>query len=191
MTKLIIQSGGNSIPKEIKWGITHIGRGLENDLNIEDPSVSHRHCEIEIGIDFVLLRDCGSTNGTFVGGLPIQQARLETGQKLRFGQVEAVIEYSPESISVPLLEGEKAPESVALSDGTMSCLNHPGTRAVWRCTHCLKIFCEVCIHGLRFKGGRSHKLCPHCSHESDLIVWDDSKPKKKSLWVHLKNLLNQ
>lgn len=48
--------------------ITIIGREALNDLVINDPEVSRRHCRIMLRPDGFLLEDLGSTNGTFVNG---------------------------------------------------------------------------------------------------------------------------
>lgn len=45
-----------------------IGRGAEADIRIEDPDLSRRHAELTVSADWVRLADCGSTNGTVLGG---------------------------------------------------------------------------------------------------------------------------
>src|SRR6185436_18511535 len=110
------------------------------------------------------------------------EARLEPGQTLRLGDVEAFVERSVDTIRVPSVEPPKIPQSVRLGDGTESCLNHPAVRAAWRCTHCRNIFCDPCIHHLHIKGGRFHRFCPRCHNEVERIIWDDQRSKKKSLW---------
>lgn len=45
-----------------------IGRGAEADIRIEDPDLSRRHAELSVSTDRVRLADCGSTNGTVLGG---------------------------------------------------------------------------------------------------------------------------
>jgi hypothetical protein len=48
-----------------------IGRGAEADIRIEDPDLSRRHAELTVSADWVRLADCGSTNGTVLGGARI------------------------------------------------------------------------------------------------------------------------
>src|SRR5216684_2800784 len=48
-----------------------IGRTPENDLVIEDPSLSRRHALIENFDGRYNLSDCGSSNGTLVNGRPV------------------------------------------------------------------------------------------------------------------------
>jgi len=56
---------------------TTIGRTGWCELELSDPRVSARHCEIRVGSDAVLLRDLASTNGTLCGGWRIVEAYLE------------------------------------------------------------------------------------------------------------------
>jgi hypothetical protein len=44
----------------------HIGRGESNDLVLPDAAASLRHCRLEPSEDGLLVRDLGSSNGTFV-----------------------------------------------------------------------------------------------------------------------------
>jgi predicted component of type VI protein secretion system len=80
---------------------TTIGRGDHNTLAIHDPSVSQYHCEILVHGPEVIVRDLGSTNGTYVNGqrLCSQQCQLKPGQTVRFGLVEARLELDPPSFS--------------------------------------------------------------------------------------------
>jgi pSer/pThr/pTyr-binding forkhead associated (FHA) protein len=67
-----------------------IGRGPGSDVRLPDPSVTHRHATLRAqGGDFVLF-DEGSTNGTFVGSVPIapQTSRIvRSGDKVRVGRL--------------------------------------------------------------------------------------------------------
>ena len=62
-----------------------IGRGTENSLCLPDQSISRCHAEvIRLGKDF-LLRDLGSTNGTFVNDERISEQLLNDDDSIRFG----------------------------------------------------------------------------------------------------------
>ena len=76
---------------------TTVGRGDGNVLAIHDPSVSLAHCEILVHGPEVIVRDLGSTNGTFVNRVRLEhrQAQLKSGQVVRFGSVEARLELDP------------------------------------------------------------------------------------------------
>jgi hypothetical protein len=192
MATISFRFGGvTTTPRELNWGVTRIGRADDNDVKLNHPSISAHHCQIELGLDFLLVRDLGSTNGTFIEGQPVREARLEPGQSLRLGDVEAVIERSLDPVSVPRMPLPKLPRSVRLADGTESCLNHASVRADWRCTHCGKLFCTPCIHDLHVQGGRTHKFCPNCHNEVTRIDWGARKKQKKSFWGYIKEVFRE
>jgi tetratricopeptide (TPR) repeat protein len=62
-----------------------IGRGAENSLCVQATVVSRSHAElIRVGANY-LLRDLGSTNGSFVNGDRVTERMLNDGDILRFG----------------------------------------------------------------------------------------------------------
>src|SRR5216110_25086 len=89
MSRLLIRRGASGTQEIVlKPGANRVGRNEQNDLPINDPTVSGFHCEIDFEHDTVIVRDLGSTNGTFINSVPIRQAILEPGQTLRLGSVE-------------------------------------------------------------------------------------------------------
>jgi pSer/pThr/pTyr-binding forkhead associated (FHA) protein len=77
-----------------------IGRGEGCEVELPDPSVSHRHASIrQRGTEYVIL-DEGSTNGTFVGSVrlsPQAPRLLRSGDMVRVGRVwlEVLIQQVP------------------------------------------------------------------------------------------------
>lgn len=67
---------------------TTIGRVEDNAFQIAEPSVSSRHCEILLQGGEVLVKDLGSTNGTFINNEKITEGILKPGQTLRLGNIE-------------------------------------------------------------------------------------------------------
>jgi len=67
-----------------------LGSGRNNDLIINDATVSRRHCEINLTTDGYAIRDLGSTNGTYVQGVRIQSAFLDTGSEFQLGETRLV-----------------------------------------------------------------------------------------------------
>ena len=66
------------------------GRAAENDVVLEgDPYASSRHSAVLVRDGARIVRDLGSTNGTFVGGAPLAGEHvLRTGDELRIGETE-------------------------------------------------------------------------------------------------------
>ena len=63
---------------------TIIGRSGA-DINIEDPEASRQHASLEILGDHAILRDLGSTNGTYVEADRIEQQVLNNQMEFRIG----------------------------------------------------------------------------------------------------------
>lgn len=74
-------------------GVTTVGRQTDCQLRIVSSQVSRRHCQIFEKGGHLLVKDLGSSNGTFVNGKKIQDQRvLEPGDELTVGQVKFRIE---------------------------------------------------------------------------------------------------
>src|SRR5690349_18938861 len=67
-------------------GELSIGRDRQNTLAIEDRVLSRRHCAIQEGDGKCSLRDLGSSNGTYVNGLPVTMRMLDDGDQITAGQ---------------------------------------------------------------------------------------------------------
>ncbi len=67
-----------------------LGRDPENDLQIRGRSVSSRHAEILHQDEHCLLRDLGSTHGTFVNDQRIEERVLANGDQIRLGREKQV-----------------------------------------------------------------------------------------------------
>jgi Protein of unknown function (DUF3662)/Inner membrane component of T3SS, cytoplasmic domain len=83
------------MPAGARYPITRdlrVGRSLESEIFLVDPSVSRNHAVLEICGDDVIVRDAGSTNGTFVNGERVQLRALRPGDRVAFGRTEMVVE---------------------------------------------------------------------------------------------------
>ena len=179
MASLMIQSAGfDGRVIELKLGVNRLGRSSENDFQIEHPTVSATHCEIVLAGEGVLVRDCASTNGTFVGGRRIQSASLSAGESLHLGDVELVVESTEVTVAIPEFDMPRPAPPVVLPDGSLVCPRHPRARATHQCTHCREVLCDACVHRLRRHRGKLMKLCPLCSHPC--VPLGGEKPKKRS-----------
>ena len=75
--------GGTAYP--LVRAATSLGRGSDVDIRVEDPGVSRRHCEIVLGAP-AIVRDLGSTNGTWIDGERIEERELEDGSQVQIGK---------------------------------------------------------------------------------------------------------
>jgi len=79
--------------------LVHVGRGENNDVVLDDDTVSRSHCHLELrGIRWFVVDD-GSTNGTFVNHEP-----LTTEGRLHSGDVLTVTKYAFKFLSERDLE---------------------------------------------------------------------------------------
>jgi len=89
MARLIVNpSSPQAWEIELKPGTNMVGRGFANDFKITDPSVSGSHCQIVVEGGKVVIKDLGSTNGTFVNRAPVKEAVLSGNQTIHLGSVE-------------------------------------------------------------------------------------------------------
>ena len=81
---------GTSVPVEVDPIV--IGRDEGAHVRLEDPEVSALHCELRAVDQGILVKDLGSTNGTFSGNVRIREAVITKPGELTVGQTRIVIE---------------------------------------------------------------------------------------------------
>ena len=65
-----------------------IGRSADNDLVIDDQTISGKHCKVTFENGQYFLTDLESTNGTSVNGEKISKIALSAGQTVELGKVK-------------------------------------------------------------------------------------------------------
>ncbi|MGY6587970.1 MAG: FHA domain-containing protein [Wenzhouxiangella sp.] len=83
-------------PIELR-GATTIGRLPDNDVVLDDDTVSGHHARMEPDGDNWKVIDLGSSNGTEVDGKEIKQSVLKGGERIAFGEVELTFEAARSS----------------------------------------------------------------------------------------------
>jgi len=78
-----------------------IGRSAVNDLVLTDTSISGLHAELIVSPTGVLLRDLGSTNGSFIHGVRVKEAWIEPGMTMLLGKT-AIAFLAEDEVTVPL-----------------------------------------------------------------------------------------
>jgi signal transduction histidine kinase len=63
-----------------------LGRGASHSVQLHDTEVSRDHAELYRRGEGYVLRDLGSSNGTYVNGRPIQEIELASGDQLQLGR---------------------------------------------------------------------------------------------------------
>jgi len=178
MARLLIKSEGLGIQAlELRMGVNHVGRDPDCELQLNHSTVSSLHCELSLSNDGVYLRDCDSTNGTFLNGEPVKETWLMPGQELRFGDVELLVESTDASIAIPKIELEIPPPKAVEQDGELFCVRHPDRKVTFKCTHCTEVMCNSCVHVVKRQGGQPLYLCRVCSHKCERM--EVLQPEKK------------
>jgi pSer/pThr/pTyr-binding forkhead associated (FHA) protein len=62
-------------------------------VRVADDTVSRRHLALEKRDESWLVRDLGSTNGTFLEGVPIREARIMPGQFVEAGHTRLCVTF--------------------------------------------------------------------------------------------------
>ncbi len=97
--ELIPVDGGNPIP--ITRDVTVLGRREYCDIQIEDASLSKRHCVLVKTDGLLVIRDLVTTNGTKVKGQKIRWAALLPEDRIAFGRVKFQVYLGPDDAPSP------------------------------------------------------------------------------------------
>ncbi len=85
-----------------------IGRKPDNTLQIDTKAVSGYHCEVINRQGAYLLRDLGSSNGTYIGKQQVTEHTLRNGEILLLGKTVAVYFIDPAGATVPSAQSQPA-----------------------------------------------------------------------------------
>jgi len=86
---------------ELKREVAVFGRNVDCDFQIPLEVVSRRHAQLSIKEGKLMVRDLGSSNGTFVNNSRVQEAELAAGDTLVIGPVvfTIVLDGQPEEVA--------------------------------------------------------------------------------------------
>jgi hypothetical protein len=129
MAKIIVSKGDAELREIVlcKSRIT-IGRRPQNELVLDDPSVSGEHAAIVMHESDLFLEDLNSTNGTQVNGQPVRKHFLQDGDVIQLAQFRIKYRaYDSQSLVMPSVvgNGDDARRSVSIT-ATVRILNGPG-----------------------------------------------------------------
>jgi FHA domain len=108
-----------------------VGRSSRADVSVVHPMVSRHHCEIDEQDGFVVVRDLGSTNGTYFDGRRIREAAIAPGGQFSIGPLTFQVDYSTradlENLPAPIFfddiqSGPKSPPILPI-DGSLETLD--------------------------------------------------------------------
>jgi len=75
-------------------GTTAIGRGPDQDIFLDDVTVSRRHAELTVGPGITpMIKDAGSTNGIYINGERLDESPVRPGDELIIGKYHLILVY--------------------------------------------------------------------------------------------------
>jgi pSer/pThr/pTyr-binding forkhead associated (FHA) protein len=77
---------------KVEAGILSIGRAADNDIRIDDHTVSGHHAKIVTFFNASYIEDLDSTNGTFVNGQRVTKRTLNPNDVIQVGHHRLMIE---------------------------------------------------------------------------------------------------
>jgi DNA-binding NtrC family response regulator len=93
--------------RELVSNTLRVGSASDNDLALTDDTVSRHHCAIEPVASGVRIRDEGSANGVFLGGVRVFDALVNGPAQLRLGDTVLDIEPLAETVTREQLPGDR------------------------------------------------------------------------------------
>ena len=91
---LVVERGPNmGVTYLLREGNTTVGRHPESDIFLDDVTVSRHHCRFVIGSDSIRVEDSGSTNGTYVNEVRVDQATLHAGDEVLIGRFNFIVAH--------------------------------------------------------------------------------------------------
>ena len=100
---LVLEEEGG--PTEFRLAASnHIGRTMDNQVQLVCAGVSRRHALIALGTNRqYVITDLQSQNGTFVNGEKVTEARLSDGDRIKIGEAVLTFHALPKSVCSPAL----------------------------------------------------------------------------------------
>ncbi len=130
---VLVKSNGKS--REVSLGSTGriIGRSANCGVRIPVSDVSREHCEVRVSGDRIVIKDLGSSNGTFVNGERVDETQLSPGDLVAVGPAVFVVRINGEPSDIDpagaFARGQPTPVAAAggaAEGGTKSAAASPG-----------------------------------------------------------------
>ncbi|TLD71250.1 FHA domain-containing protein [Phragmitibacter flavus] len=114
---------GSEILADLNADIVTVGRHPESLVVLPSGSVSGQHATVKRRGDSYFVQDLGTTNGTRVNGVEVEEVKLEHGDLVSFGDVagyfyateEASAAWEEPQAEAPVLESLPEPQAPVLS----------------------------------------------------------------------------
>ncbi|HEX3770191.1 MAG TPA: sigma 54-interacting transcriptional regulator [Polyangiaceae bacterium] len=112
---VVIDGPARGTRVRVEDGLARVGSAAGSDLSLADFTVSRVHCEIRVHPTGISIKDCGSTNGTFVEGVNVREGDVQPGAAVRVGRSVFRIESVDGHSVVPISDNDAFGELVGAS----------------------------------------------------------------------------
>ncbi len=112
---VVVDGPDRGLRAEVHGGTARIGTADGSDLRLTDRTASRVHCELRVRPKGILVKDSGSTNGTFADGIRLIEAEVPAGATLRVGGTSVRVEVSDEPAFLDVSTRESFGELVGSS----------------------------------------------------------------------------
>lgn len=97
---VLIKADGSEKEIPLRAGKTIVGRDNDAQIRIPSANVSRRHCEFEVRGGDVILRDQGSSNGTFVNAEKVDERALRPGDAIAIDEFVFVVRIDGRPVAI-------------------------------------------------------------------------------------------
>ena len=101
---------GTTFTAALEGEMVTIGRHPDNMVPLPSPSVSNHHAAIQLRPDGFYVHDLASRNGVRVNGAEIEEAMLNDGDRVSFGDVQALFYAADSAPEAPVVEAPVKPQ---------------------------------------------------------------------------------
>jgi transcriptional regulator with GAF, ATPase, and Fis domain len=103
--KFVMDEGDRRKERIFDQNVVSMGAMDDNDVVLNEETVSRYHCKVIQDQDGYILQDQSSTNGTFINRVRIREAYLKSGCMVQLGKVELKFYFADEK--VPIVPSQK------------------------------------------------------------------------------------
>jgi transcriptional regulator with PAS, ATPase and Fis domain len=112
---VVVEGPSRGARVRVEGGFARVGSAAGSDLPLSDYTVSRVHCEIRVRPGAIGIKDCGSTNGTFVEGVGVRDAEARPGATVRVGRSVFRIDALEGASVLPVSDAESFGDLVGAS----------------------------------------------------------------------------
>jgi pSer/pThr/pTyr-binding forkhead associated (FHA) protein len=102
--RIVVHQAEKTWEFPLQTDLVRIGRQGDHDVWIDHPKVSRSHAQIERRGQSWVIRDLGSTNGTWLGTAAIEEHTLQPGDTLQVGPARLVFKAGFQPVDLTLVE---------------------------------------------------------------------------------------